>query len=251
VADDHAALLDDLRLEQEELASDVDGIGRDDWLRPTRAWGWDVRDSIAHLADTDEVAYDTCIAGPRPLNTLTAHYASAEDFTLSGVLRGRRLPGADVLAWWRRAAARERDVLGSIDPATRVPWGIGMSATSLATARMMETWAHGLDVRDALGIPTRDTPRLRHIAFLSVRALPYAFTFAGRPVPEEPIRVELTLPDGQGWTYGPPEASARITGPAGELCRLFVQRIRRDEVPNLTAEGDAADAALDVARAFL
>jgi uncharacterized protein (TIGR03084 family) len=251
VAEDHAALLDDLRLEQEELASDVDGIGRDDWLRPTRAWGWDVRDSIAHLADTDEVAYDTCIAGPRPLNTLTAHYASAEDFTLAGVLRGRRLPGADVLAWWRRAAAREREVLGSIDPATRVPWGIGMSATSLATARMMETWAHGLDVRDALGIPSRDTPRLRHIAFLSVRALPYAFTFAGRPVPEEPIRVELTLPDGQGWTYGPPEASARITGPASELCRLFVQRIRRDQALNLTAEGDAADAALDVARAFL
>jgi uncharacterized protein (TIGR03084 family) len=251
VADDHAALVDDLRREQEELAADVDDIGRDDWLRPTRAHGWDVRDSIAHLADTDEVALDTCTGGPRALNVQVEQFASAEDFTLSGVLRGRRLPGAEVLAWWRRAAARERDELASIDPATRVPWGLGMSASSLVTARMMETWAHGLDVRDALGIPSRDTARLRHIAWLSLRALPYAFTFAGRPVPDEPIRVELTLPDGGQWTYGPPDAAARITGPAGELCRLFVQRIRRSEATKLEAEGDAADAALDVARAFL
>jgi uncharacterized protein (TIGR03084 family) len=251
VADDHAALLDDLRLEQEELAADIDGIDRDDWLRPTRARGWDVRDSIAHLADTDEVAYDTCADGPRPLNAMVQLYASAEDFTLAGVRRGRRLPGADVLVWWRQAAARERALLGSIEPATRVPWGIGMSATSLVTARMMETWAHGLDVRHALDIPARDTPRLRHIAWLSLRALPYAFTFAGRPVPEDPIRVALTLPDGAAWTYGPPEAAARISGPAGELCRLFVQRIGRDQATQLEAEGDAADAALDVARAFL
>lgn len=251
MADDHAVLLDDLRAEQEALGADVEGISADDWLRPTRARGWDVRDSIAHLADTDDIARDTCVAGPRSLDVLVGRYASAEDLTLAGVLRGRRLPGAQVLEWWRQAAARERDVFASIEPSTRVPWGLGMSATSLVTARMMETWAHGLDVREALGIPARDTNRLRHIAWLSMRALPYAFTFAGRPVPEEPIRVELALPDGSPWTYGPPDAGARITGPAGELCRLFVQRIGRDQAPELHAEGDAADAALDVARAFL
>lgn len=251
MADDHAALLDDLRAEQDGLAGDVDGISADDWLRPTRARGWDVRDSIAHLADTDDIARDTCVAGPRSLDVLVGRYATAEDLTLAGVLRGRRLPGAQVLDWWRRAASREREVFGSIEPSTRVPWGLGMSARSLVTARMMETWAHGLDVRAALGIPTRDTNRLRHIAWLSLRALPYAFTFAGRPVPEEPIRVELTLPDGTAWTFGPHDAAARITGPAGQLCRLFVQRIGRDAATDLRAEGDAADAALDVARAFL
>jgi uncharacterized protein (TIGR03084 family) len=251
VGDDHAALVHDLRAEQEGLMADVAAIGHDDWLRPTRSRGWDVRDSIAHLADTDEVAYDTCTAGPRPLSALIERSASAEDATLAGVLRGRRLAGAAVLSWWRAAASHQLDMFARIDPGKRVPWGLGMSASSLVTARMMETWAHGLDVRGALGVPSQDTARLRHIAWLSLRALPYAFMVAGRPVPDEPIRVELTLPDGEPWTFGPPEAAARITGPAGELCRLFVQRISRDEATNLGAVGDAADAALDVARAFL
>ncbi|MBV8950257.1 MAG: maleylpyruvate isomerase family mycothiol-dependent enzyme [Actinobacteria bacterium] len=251
MAGEYASLLDDLQAEQEQLASDVDGIGRDDWLRPTPARGWDVRDSIAHLADTDEVACDTCTDGPRALNVVRHRYASSEDFTLAGVLRGRRRPGRDVLEWWRESSAREREVLDTIEPATRIPWGLGMSASAFATARLMETWAHGLDVRTALGRPARDTNRLRHVAWISLRALPYAFTVAGRPVPEAPIRAEVTLPDGSAWTFGPPDAPARITGPAAQLCRLFVQRIRRADSTELRAEGDAADAALDVARAFL
>lgn len=249
--DEYASLLDDLRAEQDELASDVDGAGPDDWLRPTPARGWDVRDSIAHLADTDEVAADTCTGGPRALNTAVQMYASPEDFTLSGVLRGRRLRGADVLAWWREAAAHERQVLASLEPRTRVAWGLGMSASAFVTARLMETWAHGLDVRAALGVPSHDTNRLRHVAWISLRALPYAFTVAGRDAPTEPIRAELTLPDGSLWYFGPAGAAACIRGPASQLCRLFVQRMRRDEATGLRADGDAAEAALDVARAFL
>jgi uncharacterized protein (TIGR03084 family) len=127
-----------------------------------------------------------------------------------------------------------------------------MTVTSLATARLMETWAHGLDVRSALGLPVVDTDALRHVAWLSYRALPYSFSFAGREPPPGDLRVELISPSGdETWEYGPADSPNRITGPAGEFCRLFVQRLSRDEARGLIAEGDGAVAALEVARAFL
>jgi uncharacterized protein (TIGR03084 family) len=227
-------------------------VRTDEWFRPTPAKGWDVRDTVAHLADTDEIAIDTCTAGPRPLNDFAGRFASAEDTTLWGVLRGRRRSGREVLAWWEETSTRERDVLAALDPAVRVPWGLGMRPPSLVTARLMETWAHGLDVRTALGLPVVDSDTLRHIAWLSYRALPYAFSFAGREASTGAVRVELSSPSGdETWGYGPAGAPNRITGPAGEFCRLFVQRLTRDEAQGLVAEGDGAVAALDVARAFL
>lgn len=249
---DYQALLDALEREQTALQTKLHVLAADDWFRPTPAKGWDVRDTVAHLADTDEIAIDTCTGGPRPLNDFAARFASAEDTTLWGVLRGRRRPGREVLAWWEEASARERDVLAGLDLATRVPWGLGMRPPSFVTARLMETWAHGLDVRAALGLPVVDTDALRHVAWLSYRALPYAFSFAGREAPPGDLRVELTSPSGdETWKYGPVDAPNRITGPAGEFCRLFVQRMSRDEARGLVAEGDGAVAALEVARAFL
>jgi uncharacterized protein (TIGR03084 family) len=250
--DDVATLLADLAEEQLTLQRELATIGADDWFRPTPAKGWDVRDTVAHLADTDEIAIDTCIDGPRPLNEFAARFASAEDVTLYGVLRGRRMPGPETLGWWVDASARERQVLAGLEPSTRVPWGLGMRVPSFFTARLMETWAHGLDARQALGLPIRDTNRLRHIAWLGYRALPYAFHFAGREQPPGSLRVELTAPDGEtAWELGPPDAPDRITGPAGEFCRVFVHRLSIDDARGLVAEGDGARAALEVARAFL
>jgi uncharacterized protein (TIGR03084 family) len=251
-ATDVAELLDALATEQISLQTELQGIATDDWFRPTPARRWDVRDQIAHLADIDEIAVDTCLDGPRPLNDFAARFGSPDDTTLWGVLRGRRRSGRDVLAWWEDTSARERDVLASLDPAMRVPWGIGMRAPSLITARLMETWAHGLDVREGLGLPVVDTDRLRHVAWLGYRALPYAFSFAGREPPPGELRVEVTSPSGtETWEYGPAGAPNRIAGPAGQLCRLFAQRITRDQATGLVAQGEGAVAALEVARAFL
>jgi uncharacterized protein (TIGR03084 family) len=126
-----------------------------------------------------------------------------------------------------------------------------MSASAFVTARMMETWAHGLDVAAAVGAEARDTDRLASVAWLATRALPYAYSVAGRPPPETPIRVDLTLPSGAPWSTGPEDAANRITGPASEYCRVFVQRLPRVKATGLHAEGDAAVDALEVARAYL
>jgi len=114
----------------------------------------------------------------------------------------------------------------------------------------METWAHGLDVRTALGVAAVDTDRLAHVAWLATRALPYAYSIAGLEPPPEPVRVELSLPSGASWTFGPKDAADRITGSAGDYCRVFVHR-RRSADTNLVIEGAAARTAIAVARAFL
>jgi uncharacterized protein (TIGR03084 family) len=244
-------LLDDLADEQRSLSEVVASIDADAWLRPTPARGWDVRDTIAHLADTDEMAIATATGQAGSINDRAAAAASGEDLTYRGVLRGRRLAGRAILAWWQSTAAAEIDMFGSIDPRARIPWGIGMQPPSFVTARLMETWAHGLDVHAALGREPHDTDRLSHIAWLATRSLPYAYGVAGREPSAEPLRVELTLPSGASWSTGPAGATSRIVGPASEYCRVFVHRMTRRDARNLRAEGQAAIDALVVARAFL
>ena len=245
------ALLDDLGAEQRWFQDQLRVIDADAWLRPTPARGWDVRDTVAHLADTDEMAIATATGTTGSLNGRAATAASGEDVTYQGVLQGRRLSGAGVLAWWESTTASEHEMFRALDPNVRVPWGIGMRPPSLVTARLMETWAHGLDVCTALGIEPVDTDRLAHVAWLATRALPYAYTVAGREPPPDPVRVELTLPSGAEWSMGPAAAENRITGPAGEYCRVFTQRMTRADATNVHAVGPAADDALSVARAFL
>ncbi len=244
------ALIDDLRAEQRSLLDVTAGLGRDAWATPVAAHGWDVRDTLAHLADTNELALDTMDGGPRSLNVFASRLSSPEDVTFWGVLRGRKLTGAQVRDWFEASSAAECTRLAALDPGTRVPWGLGMGLPAFTTARMMETWAHGLDVRLALGLPTEPSARLRHVAFLSYRALPYAATVAGEEL-LAPVRVELTSPDGlEVWELGPPGVPDRITGPAEDFCRVFVQRLRPAD-SRLVAEGDAAEQALRIARAYL
>ena len=245
-----ASLVDDLSAEQHELQTVVAALDADAWLLPTPSPGWDVRDTIAHLADTDEMALDTVRGGPDAINARAARSASGEDVTYRGVLRGRRMPGNHVLAWWARTSAEICEVLATLSPDVRVPWGIGMRTPSLVTARLMETWAHALDVHAAIAVPAVDSDRLAHVAWLATRALPYAYSVAGREMPTAPVHVELTLPSGAIWTSGPDDAADRIAGAAGDYCRVFVQRRKLADTA-LVVEGDAARSAMSVARAFL
>lgn len=119
----------------------------------------------------------------------------------------------------------------------------------MATARLMETWAHGADVADALGVPRTPTHRLRHIAHLGVRTRDFAFTVHGRTPPAEPFRVCLTAPDGREWTWGPESAAQTVTGSAVDFCRLVTQRVHRTDT-DLVATGPDADAWLELAQAF-
>ena len=119
----------------------------------------------------------------------------------------------------------------------------------MATARLMETWAHGVDVRDALGRPIEESRRLDHVAHLGVRTRAFAFAAHGLPAPGEPVRVELTRVDGSRWTDGPEDAEQRVSGPLLDFCLRVVQRRPRAALA-LVAVGPDADRWLDVAQAF-
>lgn len=237
---------------QEQAATDalLSPLAADAWLTPTPSDGWDVRDTVSHLSDTNEIAIDTMLGGPRSLNEAAKGYDSPEAFTLSGCLRGRSMSPADVLAWWRRSSEAMNETFLSMDPKQRIPWGLGMTARTLVTARLMEHWAHAVDLRRTLGAPIALEPRLRSIAWLITNAIPYAFTIAETPVPAgHTLRVALSAA-GETWEVGPSDATDSITGDALEYCLLGVQRTTRADT-SLVADGPYADLALDRLRAYL
>jgi uncharacterized protein (TIGR03084 family) len=248
------AIVAELRAESRALDDLVAGLTEQQWRAPTPAVGWDVRDTVSHLAGTDEIALD-CLTG-RGEEQLAAFaaYPTPEAATQAMADRGKGRSGADVLAWWRTARDGLADALEAADPAQRVPWFAGaMAPRSFATARLMETWAHGLDCFAAVGATPVDTDRLRHVCHIGFRALPYAFRYAGAEpsAPLTDLRLELTGPQGQVWTFGDPAAPQSVTGAAGEWARVAVQRLPATAARTLRADGRLAEQALLVARAYV
>jgi uncharacterized protein (TIGR03084 family) len=247
-----AANVDLLEEQHAQLQALVSALDADGWLTPIPGWQWDVRDTVAHLADTDAIAIDTMTDGPRSLNRTAVNALSSDDVILAGVRRGRRLSGPTVGQRWIEVSARERARLRACDPADKVPWGLGMRATTFSVARLMETWAHGLDLRAALGNDEVASPAtLRMIAAMSFRALPYAFRHAGVVAGPPAVDVELAAADGSVLTLGTPDAPDRIHGDLEQFCRIFVQRLQPADAHQLVATGDGAVAVLAHARAYL
>jgi uncharacterized protein (TIGR03084 family) len=119
----------------------------------------------------------------------------------------------------------------------------------MGTARFMETWAHALDVADALGVTLEPTDRLKHVAHLGVRTRGFAFAVHGLDAPAEEFRVDLVAPSGDVWSWGPEDAAQTLTGSAGDFCRLVTQRVHRADT-DLVATGADVDRWLDIAQAF-
>ncbi|KDN78761.1 hypothetical protein DF19_37335 [Streptomyces olindensis] len=247
---DPTPVIDDLRRESEELDGLVAGLSARRWTLATPAPGWTVAHQIAHLAWTDRSALlaVTDADGFRAL--VEKALAAPDSFVDQGAEEDAGLPPAALLARWRAARTALEEALRTAPPKARFPWyGPPMSAASMATARLMETWAHGQDVADALGVVRPPTDRLRHVAWLGVRTRDFAFGVHGLTPPTTPFRVELRAPSGDLWTYGPDDAPQSVTGPALDFCLLVTQRAHRTDLA-LRADGPDADRWLDIAQAF-
>lgn len=240
----------ELEEEHRELESLLRTLTPEQWRAPTPAAGWDVRDQVSHLADTNDICVDTVTGGPRPLNETALSFPTPEAFNEAGCDRGRAMTPEQVVAWWTASAARTREVLLTKGAKDRIPWGLGMSAPMMATARLMEHWAHGCDIRAAIGAEFSRTRRLRSVAFITLRAVPYALGSAKVERPPGTLRAELTH-EGETWQLGPDDADNVITGDAFEFCRLGIRRVTRTDTTSLKAHGALAEAALDNLRAFL
>jgi uncharacterized protein (TIGR03084 family) len=240
-----ADIFDDLAAEYRRLAAVLESLTPDQWSRPSAAEGWTVSDVVLHLAQTEEVITGGSMReGQAFLSSETAVDRLADEM----VAAERGTPPADLLARWRTAAFATPDALRAHPPGTRLSWvRTSLSPRTLATTRLAEHWAHAQDITVPLGIPYPDTARIRHVAWLAHRTLPYAFAVAG--LADAPIFCDLTAPDGTRWTFGDPDAPARITGPAAEFCRVGARRLTPEQT-GLIAEGPHAADALRVLRNY-
>jgi uncharacterized protein (TIGR03084 family) len=244
-------IFDDLEAEYARLDGIFAGLTDQEWQSPSAAAGWSVVDTVLHLAQTEEGASASLTGGGpasgRRMSPEMRGALSVDDAAAAWVAAERA--GTDVVyPRWRAATAATVAAARAADPARRVPWVTGtLSPATLATTRLAEHWAHALDICGPLDIPYPDTARIRHIAWLGARTLPYAFAVSGEP--GGPVRAELTGPDGQEWAFGDPGAESVISGDAGAFCRVGAQRLSPAD-SGLTTTGPHAAAALRVLRNY-
>lgn len=243
------SICDDLAAEHAALDAVVADLSEDEWTAATPADGWDIKDTIVHLIQADVAA--------RLAATVPEQFEAAKSAMMNGGggletvfgSKGNK-SGADLLERWRIERAIMLDAFRSHGPKDRIPWfGPDMSTLSFATARLMETWSHGRDVADATGAPWPATDRLRHVAHLGVSTRGWSYFNHGIDMPDSEIRVELSAPSGEVWTWGPDNATNRIEGSAEDFCMVVTQR-RHPERTSLVSSGEHAAQWLSIAQAF-
>lgn len=248
------AIVESLAEQQAELADLLDGLTESGWHAPTRCERWDVSDVVLHLAQTNELA----------LGSATGRFAEVSEELTSGmgpatsidegaalmVERQRGMPLAELLGRWTTGTTGLVEVLDSMDLSTRVTWVAGeLSARTLATTRIAETWIHTGDIAHALGVELVPTDRLRLITRLAWRTLPYAFASAGRTL-SGPVAFRLASPSGEAWDFLPEEpAVTTIRGSAVELCAVAARRLDPAST-SLIGEGPDATDVLALVRTY-
>jgi uncharacterized protein (TIGR03084 family) len=239
--------------QQAETESLLALLAEGDWQAPTPCDGWDIADVVLHLAQSDEMAVAS-LGGSLPGGgDATAGWdggSSVDESVALMVERDRGASPSDLLARWTSAANQLTALLGAMDLSTRVRWVAGfLSARTLATTRMAETWIHTGDIATAVGVERIATDRLKLIVRLAWRTLPYAFDRAGRTM-SGPVKFLLDAPSGERWSFTPDEpVVTTIFGPAAELCEVAARRVH-PSVTSLTGVGPDVTDVLSLVRTY-
>ncbi|MFL6205077.1 MAG: maleylpyruvate isomerase family mycothiol-dependent enzyme [Acidimicrobiales bacterium] len=242
-----------LEEQQAELAGLLDGLDSDGWATPSACAGWSIADVVLHLAQTNEMATGSARGDlPAVMERMTEGLRPATDVDDGAALmveKERGAPAADVHQRWQASCGDLRAALLACDPSDRVLWVAGeLAARTLGSTRLAETWLHTHDVADGLGVELVPGERLRHVARLAWRTIPYAFQRAGVE-PPEPVAFRLTGPSGEPWHHGEDDAPVRVTGDGVELCLVAGQRLDAADT-TLVAQGPRADEVLALVRTF-
>jgi uncharacterized protein (TIGR03084 family) len=221
------ALRVDLADEQQSLDDVVAHLAHDEWLLATSSPGWSVSDQIGHLSYFDAAA-TSAIAEPERFRAgLDELYEGAatqgfDQYTLGAF---RELSPPEQLNSWRRNRTTLLEAAASLHEGDRIAWyGPSMGAASFLTARLMETWAHGTDIVEALGTDRPATDRLRHIVRLGYMTRNWSYVVRGEEPPAGDVRLDLAGPAGVHWTWGDDGAVDIVRGPAEEFCLVVTQR---------------------------
>ena len=243
----HMSLIDDLAAEVAALDAVLADLDDAAWMAQTPAPGWRVVEQVIHLVIFDE----RCkwgISDPDRFTQDLEFIRSSGGFSAIEAGYLSQAP-AHLRTTWINGASDLRDAGRTVDPKARCRWyGPSMSATSMLTARLMETWAHGYDICDAIGVTPVATDRLRHVAHIGVNARPFAYAANKMTMPDVPVRVELRSPSGETWTWGP-DADDVVRGDALGFCLAATQR-RHVSDCGLEMTGDAAREWMSIVQAF-
>ena len=240
--------------QQAELTGIVTGLDDAGWQRPSRCEGWTVADVVLHLAQTNEMAIAS-VEGRfaeflEQVGRDLGPSASVDDGAALMVAKERARPIAALRDRWHSTVDQFLVRLEHADLHQRVTWVAGeLSVRTLVTTRLAETWIHTGDVAHGLGVELQPTERLKHVARLAWRTLPYAFARAGKEL-SGPVAFELRGPTGEHWDFTPDDpALTTIRGDGAELC-LVAARRAEPAGTTLTGDGPDADAVLELVRTY-
>ena len=249
--DEFVAALAEQQAELRGILADLDAR---DWDKPSPCEGWTLSDVVLHVAQTNEMA----IAGAQgrfaefliEVGRAVGPAEDVDDGAARMVAKERGLTGDAVRARYVTGAEALIRALDAGDPHARVQWVAGeLSLRTLTTTRLAETWIHTGDVAEAAGRALVPGPRLRHIARLAWRTLPYAFGRAGRSL-AGPVAFELRGPDDDAWNFAPDEpAVTTIRGDGVELCLVAARRVE-PSATGLTGDGPDVAAVLELVRTY-
>jgi uncharacterized protein (TIGR03084 family) len=247
---EHTDVISDLIAEGDDIDRLVADLDPAQWTLPTPAPGWTIAHQVAHLAATFRMA-GVAAANPAAFKAITAQLG--EDFdanVLAALAPYLAQPPATLLGSWRADRAAAAKALAAVPPGQVVPWLVRpLPPALLASAGMMELFGHGQDIADALGVRRERTDRIRHLVGFAVRTWDFGYLARGLTAPAVEFRFELTAPSGARWTFGPADASQKVSGPAEDFCLLVTRRRHRDDLA-LTASGADAEHWLDIAQAY-
>ena len=105
------------------------------------------------------------------------------------------LSGKELISLWKDEFSRVADAFSKADPKKRVKWaGPDMSVRSSITARHMETWSHGQEVFDQLGIDRINTDRIKNIVIIGINTFGWTFINRSLEVPKKVPMIILVSP---------------------------------------------------------
>ncbi len=242
-------IIDDLRAEGAALHTLLARQDEEFFERPTAFKGWSANDILGHLHVSDHWAITSArsreaFAGLRREMARGGGPAAGTAAFLDGA-RGHAL-----LERWRGLFLDMCAAFEALPEKQRLAWfGPDMSVRSFASARQMETWAHGQAIYDLLAVRRENTDRLRNVAIIGVNT--FAWTFANRKLePPGPLpHVRLSAPSGALWSFGEASEIERIEGDAVEFCQVVTQT-RNVADTRLRVSGDTARAWMSIAQCF-
>ncbi|MFT4569452.1 MAG: hypothetical protein ACI8TX_000670 [Hyphomicrobiaceae bacterium] len=224
-----------------------------DFERKTLFKDWTVHDVLSHLHAWNRAA-DLSLNDPEKFDAFKTQ-------VISGMMEGKQIRELESVLLddaknrarfeqWNEYIGEMTQRFAAADPKKRVAWpGPDMSVRSSITARLMETWAHGQELYDLLGVVRTDGDRIKNIAVLGINTFGWTFKNRRLEVPSDLPYVRLSAPSGETWTWNEPSESNCVAGSASDFCQVVTQ-VRNIADTKLEVVGETAVGWMAIAQCF-